>query len=227
MRLIIEEIMEALQSDQNIAGKYLSIDLGKQLQKSSALTWKHDYPVAIINTSNRVSSITTSSRPEHKNIFDKDGSTKEIWKDDELRSVASLTPEYLQTVSMMCLLEPSHRPLRFANKRPLDHWKKLQDVEGVLAMIEIGTFDAKHDICEVETSLRDIIRKRKEIAALKDIAFVWIAAVHREKDISKVMEHYFHSERLEIDAGEMVYHLGWSETLRAISMRSFVCLPKK
>ena len=72
----------------------------------------------------------------------------------------------------------------------------------------------------VEFRLRELIRKRKEVHALKEVGFIWMAIT--KKDASKVFKHYFDENYLVIDGQ---YHIGWKDKLKDISMRHFVYPP--
>ena len=181
--------------------------------------WKCDYPIAIIHSYDRMK--TASSQVQFKELIDKDGKTPEQYTDETLLRLYKSTPESLKSVRLLALSHEPEQPVNYRVKRPNDFWKKIQDVEHIRASFDYHSFDVKDDICKVEFELREVIRKQKEVHSFKEIGFIWMAIT--EQDVSKVFHHYFQENYILIDGK---YHLGWSETLKAINMRYFVCPPK-
>ena len=190
----------------------------------SGFVYKTDYPIALVNAKSRIKNSSDAMLFESKKLFDDSGLTPEHPSSSLLNTIASIGTAYLQSVSIMCLEKEPEKPLLFQVKRTNDYWKKIQDVSHMSAMIETSLFSDDIDVCDVEFTLREIIRKRKEVHALKDVGFVWIAAT--TSDVSKVIQHYFHDNYTLVKTEEQTFHIAWSSTLRAISMRSFVCPPK-
>jgi hypothetical protein len=58
---------------------------------------------------------------------------------------------------------------------------------------------------------------------LKDVGFVWIAAVTDSEEVEGIFEHYFHQNHTQVKSSDenCSYWIGWSNTLRNISMRTF------
>lgn len=226
MTQLIDELQKVLQ-DLTVDDLSSKQAIAQKLQKQSQFFWQADYPIAVIHSKGRMQDNKTASRFENGNLFDKNGLTPVQWKRDQLAFIADNAPEYLQTVSLMCMKKNADKPLVFAAKRENDYWKKLQDIEHIEAMIEISYFVTDTDECQVEYTLREIIRKRKEVGALKGVGFIWIAVVPQKQNIDRVMTHYFHDNHIQIHIDDSIIHIGWSETLKTVNMRYFVCLPTK
>ena len=190
----------------------------------SNLLYKADYPIALINAKERMEKREDTILFENKQLFDEMGLTPTHLSELQFHTIAGIGSKYLQRVSIMCLEKEPEKPLLFQVKRTNDYWKKIQDVSHISAMIETSLFSDDIDVCAVEFTLREIIRKRKEVHALKDVGFVWIAVT--SSDVSEVFKHYFHDNYTFVKIDRQSFHIGWSSTLRAISMRSFVCPPK-
>ena len=221
MTEVITAIQNALGSD--MKRDKLTTSLAKALDSSDFL-WRPDYPIALIDAKGRVDQDKDILLFENRHLFDEMGKTPGYPSQAQLDTIAEIGMQYLQCVSIMCLhREPDNTPL-FQTKRKNDYWKKIQDVAHIKSMVEISEWHDDVEVCSVEFALREIIRKRKEVHALKDVGFVWIAAT--TSDVSNVFQHYFHDNYIVVKTEEQVFHLGWSSTLRAISMRSFVCPPK-
>lgn len=191
---------------------------------SSPIIWELDYPIALVNAKSRIEASEDIQRFEENHLFDDYGLTPIQPSSQQFSNITEIGNKYLQRVSIMCLnSEPETLP-HFQTKRQHDYWKKIQDVGHIKSMVEISEWYGDVDVCAVEFSLREIIRKRKEVHALKDVGFVWIAAT--TSDVAKVFQHYFHDNHTTVKTEEQTFHIGWSSTLRAISMRSFVCPPQ-
>jgi len=200
----------------------------EHVQKHSRFLWQAHYPIAVIHSKKRMHDKETVLQFESENLFDRDGLTPTQWQTDQLEFVADNAPKYLQSVSLMCLKKTADKPLAFAAKRENDYWKKIQNSEHIEAMAEVTSFTKNGDNeCQVESALREIIRKRKEISALKGVAFISIAVARQGQKIDRVMTHYFHDNHSQIHIDDSIIHIGWSETLKAINMRYFVCPPTK
>jgi len=190
----------------------------------SPFIWELDYPIALVNAKGRMEEVKDIKHFEAKHLFDESGVTPLQPSILQLNAIAEIGSRYLQRVSIMCLeYEPESPPL-FQIKHQNDYWKKIQDVTHIKSMIETAVWQDGIGVCDVEFSLREIIRKRKEVHALKDVGFVWIAVT--SDDVSEVFRHYFHDNYTLIKTETQSFHIGWSPTLREINMRYFVCPPK-
>lgn len=193
-------------------------DLTQTLLDSDTL-WKHNYPIAIVHDYSRIKS--SAAKALFGPLIDNDGKTPEHYSDETLESIRLEAPESIQWAKLLALKHEPMQPVRYKAKYPKDFWKKIQDVEHIRASFDYCQFEEEADICKVEFELREIIRKRKEVHAFKGLGFIWMAI--SSQDLSKVFRHYFSENYQLIDDR---YHLGWSESLKAINMRYFVCPPK-
>lgn len=221
MKEVITEIQSAMA---NITtGETFNESLVNALSDSDFL-WRPDYPIALVNAKSRIDENSDLASFEAADLFDENGLTPTHPSGMQFGAIADIGNKYLQCVSIMCLMrEPETTPL-FQVKRQNDYWKKIQDVSHIKSMVETSEWQEDVGVCDVEFSLREIIRKRKEVHALKDVGFVWIAVT--SCDVSEVFRHYFHDNYTLVKTERQGFHIGWSSSLRAISMRDFVCPPK-
>ncbi|MDA3947095.1 MAG: hypothetical protein PF439_10510 [Helicobacteraceae bacterium] len=190
----------------------------------SDFLWQSDYSIALVNTTKRIEDSADIKLFEAEALVDETGLTPAHPSPLQLRAIADIGTKYLQRVSIMSLKSEHDTPPLFQVKRQNDYWRKIQDVDPIKAMVEVSSWREDVGVCDVEFSLREIIRKRKEVHALKDVGFVWIAVT--SSDISEVFRHYFQENYAFVQTDKQSFHIGWSSTLQAISMRDFVCTPK-
>lgn len=220
MTALIDEIKNAL------AQASPAKDLLHNLE-ASPYRFRQDYPVALIHSASQLDDPADLQWLNEHSLLDQNGHTPTQPSSEQLESLADGRPQYLKSVSIMCLNEEPANPLRFSVKRPHDYWKKIQDVKHIKAMIEISHCDDKSDLCSAEFALREIIRKRKEVHALKDLGFIWMAVCPtKTTELSALFNHYFKDKHAIVKTDMHTYQLGWSDTLRGISMRDFVCPPR-
>ena len=181
------------------------------------MSFKKDFPVAYIHSQTRMLDHTT--KEVLKELLDTDGFTPSYPSEENLHFIKQTYPDLIQSVSYMCLKkEPTHT-LLYTNKLKNDYWKKLKDVDHIHAVFDIAKIQ-NEKICKAEFSLREVIRKRKEVHALKDLSYIYLA--QSSEDISTVFEHYFGKKTLCINGK---YYIGYTKCLRDINMRYFVCQP--
>jgi hypothetical protein len=220
MTQLIDEIKNAL------AQASPAKDLLHILEDSNYV-FKQNYPIALINSASRLDDPADLQSFKEQSLLDEDGHTPVQPSTEQWEFLANKKPQYLKSVSIMCLQHEFARPPRFSVKRPHDYWKKIQDVEHIQAMVEISHCDDRTDLCAAEFPLREIIRKRKEVHALKEVGFLWIAVCPTEvTELSELLIHYFNDNYAVVKTDMHTYYLGWNETLREISMRNFICPPK-
>ena len=195
--------------------------------EDSDFIFKQNYHIALIHSPLQLDDPSELQWFKEHILLDESGHTPTQPSNEQLESIADNRPQYLKSVSIMCLKHEPVKPLRFSVKRPHDYWKKIHDVGHIQAMLEISHCDDQTDLCAAEFALREIIRKRKEVHALKEVGFIWIAVCPTEvTELSELLTHYFNDNYAMVKTDMHTYHLGWNETLREISMRNFVCPPK-
>lgn len=226
MKKILDEIITALSSIQvsSIKNTAEMINtLASSLQEKGDYSWEKYYPIAIVHTKERIKEESIRRVFLEQGILDNDGLTETKISRSICSQIAKLAPQYVQQVGMMVFgIHEKKDTIEFLAKRPHDFWKKLASSEGMEAMVEMEYVGAM-DSAQIEYELREVIRKRKENSALKDVGFIWIAAVTKGDGAQGVFEHYFHENYTEVQSpeGKGSYWIGYSHTLRDVSMRTF------
>jgi len=220
MQKVIQAIKETLQDH-----GFENIDT--RLSQQSDYLWEKSYPIAVVHHKSRIKGDKLISFLEDEDLLDSEGFTPHLYTKDQLVLLSQKIPNYLQSASMMCLTKPTPYPLAFKNKYPKDYWKKLQSINHIKSIIEFSTFDESDTLCSSEFTLREIMRKRKEVNLLKGIGFVWIAQIPKTISLESLMKHYFNDHFTIVEKDDIAYYIGWSKTLQGINMRYFVCPPKK
>ena len=195
--------------------------------ENSDFVFRQNYPIALIHSALQLDDPSELQWFKEHNLLDEIGHTLTQPSNEQLESLADDKPQYLKSVSIMCLKHEPVKPLSFSVKLPQDYWQKSQDVGHIHAMVEISHCDDLTDLCAAEFALREIIRKRKEVHALKEVGFIWIAVCPVElTELSELFNHYFNDNYAIVKTDMHTYHLGWDDTLRNIRMRDFVCPPQ-
>lgn len=195
--------------------------------EGSDFLFRQNYPIALIHSASQLDDPVDLQWFKKHSLLDESGRTPTQPSNEQLKSIAEDRPQYLKSVSIMCLKQEPVEPLKFSVKRPHDYWKKIQDVGHIQSMLEISHCDDRTDLCAAEFALREIIRKRKEVHALKEVGFIWLAVCPTEvTELSELFNHYFNDNYAIVKTGMHTYHLGWDDALRNISMRNFVCPPQ-
>lgn len=226
MKKIINEIITALSSTKvtYIKNTVEMIDtLVACLQEKGDYSWEKHFPIAIVHTKERIKEENIRRALSDQGILGNDGFTDTKVSRSVCSQIALLAPQCIQQVGMMVFgVHEKKDTIEFTPKRPHDFWKKLASSEGMEAMVEME-YVAAMDSAKIEYELREVIRKRKENSALKDIGFIWIAAVTQGDEAQGVFEHYFHENHTEVQSpdGKGSYWIGYSSTLRDVSMRTF------
>ena len=182
------------------------------------MSFKKEFPVAYVHSQTRLKD--EASKEAFKAMLNEDGFTPNYLTQENLNFLNTDYPQFIQKVSYMCVKkEPKGAPF-YTNKNTNDYWKKIKDVELFNAVFDIESIKDEK-LCEAEFNLREVIRKRKEVHALKDIGYIYLA--ESTEDISEVFEHYFGKKTVLIDGK---YYIGYAKRLRDINMRYFVCAPE-
>jgi len=181
------------------------------------ISFKKDFPVAYIHSQTRIKNAQTKKALE--SLLDENGLTPTHPNQEEFSLMRKNAPALLQSVSYLCLKKEPAETISYAPKNPNDYWKKIQDIEHINAVFDIA-HPTDEEVCEAEFTLREVIRKRKEVHALKGLGYILL--IDSSKDISKVFDHYFGKHYSCINDR---YYLGWTKALKDINMRYFVCQP--
>ena len=201
-------------------------NLDEQLGKCGSFIWEMNYPIAVVHSSERIKEKEIVTLFQKQQFLNKEGFTHSSYDKEQLDFLSDNAPQYLQMATMMCLKTQTPYPQPFKSKFPKDYWKKMQETDHVKSVIEMSSFTDKDTKCSVEFSLREVMRKRKEVNVLKKLGYVWIAEIPKTIDIEVVFKHYFLENYSVVYVKEMAYLIGWNETLGGINMRYFVCPPK-
>ncbi|MDA7817285.1 hypothetical protein N9A28_03750 [Sulfurimonas sp.] len=185
----------------------------------SSPVWKLKYPLAVIHSLHR--SKTELTTIHFRELVDADGKTPNTYEDETLVKLGTNAAEAFQYADFIALKGDANPQIVFKEKNEKDFWKKIQNVDHIEATFDYTEFTSDEDASKVEFDLREIIRKRKEVHALKEVGFIWMAIT--ESDSSKVFEHYFGENYKCIDNK---YYIGWSDKLKDINMRYFVYTPE-
>lgn len=223
MKALIDELAVALTKIETTED--LNSALNDILQASTAYHYQKNYPIAIVNTKERIKDENTIAYLNTQNLLDTNGLTPTHYTMDLLEKLSNEASAYLQFTDLVCTTDSSVKALEFRYKYPKDRWKKIQNVAHIKSIIEISMFAPDADSCRIEHTFREIIRKRKEVNALKNIGFIWIAALDPQQTADAVFKHYFDNAYTIVNA-QQKYYIGWSRTLKEINMRYFVCPPK-
>lgn len=227
MKEIIDEIIAVLSSPQwacvNNTEGMIDI-LANHLPTKGKYRWEKKFPIAIVHSQERIKEKKIQKKFAEQGILDTHGFTTSKITRSVCNEIAISSPQYIQEVDIMVFnTHEQSDTVELTPKRPQDFWKKLASSNGMEAMLEMHYF-AEKDSSKIEFELREVIRKRKENSALKDVGFIWIAAVGESEVAQGVFEHYFHKNYRQIkrsDEGNCSYWIGWSSTLRSLSMRTF------
>lgn len=185
------------------------------------------YPVAIVHEQTRMTEPSAHTFFQDHGLLDTEGFTPCTYTKNQLQALTTQVPQYIQNVNFIFSKTKSVPHPLFFNKFKHDYWKKIQSVDGLEAVVDVSTLTTHTHKCDAETTLRDIIRKRKEVHQLKKLTFVWIVEVIGENaHIETVMKHYFENAYSVIQNNEKTYYIGWSAPLQSINMRYFVCPPE-
>ncbi|HHH19577.1 MAG TPA: hypothetical protein ENK86_03550 [Campylobacterales bacterium] len=216
MDAIINALSKALHSEH---------PLQEALKDDSEHTWHPNYPVAIVHEKHRIKEENIIGALESAELFLPDDVTPTHYNEMMIDFFRNNAPHYLKQLSWMCLEKQRHSSYTFYEKRPHDYWKKVQNPGDFQAAVEYSIYTQPQDICSIESDLRDILRRNKEVPSLKEIPFIWIAKTPSSEDIRRLLEHYFLDKYQMILHGEQVIYIGWNTKLQDVNMRHFVCPP--
>ena len=161
---LIKELQKALQhAPTNIQIK----DALHLLFNESHYGCQKDYPVAVVHEKTRISDPSSLTFFTQNNLLDTEGFTPGDYDDTQIEQIVSQAPDYIQRVNYIVAHSKVIPQPTFFNKFKHDYWKKIQSVDGLEAVIDVSLFNKEATDCEVEASLRAIIRKRKEVHQLK------------------------------------------------------------
>jgi len=213
---MIDELKDALKSSQSLM---------EALNEKSSFYWQENYPVAVVHESVRIKEKDIVEFLRDNELLNSNGFSPNHYTDEMITVLDSSAPQYIKKVSIMCLEGEPHTSYIFKEKRPHDYWKKVENSGNFKAVIELSSYDASKDICQIESELRDIMRSSKEVPSVKEIGFIWVVAVLKSIDLNRLLKHYFIDKYEIIQKEDQTIYIGWSDTLKEVNMRYFVCPP--
>lgn len=221
---LIQELQGALQHSASHIQIQASLHL---LFNESTYGCQKEYPVAVVHEKTRITKPSSLAFFTQNDLIDTEGFTPCTYDDAQIEQIVTHAPGYIQRVNFIVAKNKTIPQPTFFNKFKHDYWKKIQSVDGLEAVIDVSALRKDASDCEVEASLRAIIRKRKEVHQLKKLTFIWIVESEGENpSVETVLQHYFKEDQAVVRNAEKTYYIGWSSPLQSINMRYFVCPPE-
>ncbi len=216
MTKIIDELKDILKTNKSLI---------ESLNEKSSFAWQEDYPVAVVHESIRIKEKDIVESLKQEKLLNSEGFSPNHYTDEMIAVLDCSAPQYIKKVSVMCLKGEAHTSYTFKEKRPHDYWKKVENQGTFQAVIELSNYDESKDICQIESDLRNIMRSSKEVPSVKEIGFIWIVTVPSSIDLNRLLKHYFNDNYDVIQKEDQMIYIGWSDTLKEVNMRYFVCPP--
>jgi hypothetical protein len=170
------------------------------------------------------SDVLDNDKALHDNIENLMTETELVWRKDYTIAVAKDDSKTKVANFMVCdKLDETKQT--FKVKREKDFWKKLEAREDYQAVVECSLFSRDTPLCEVETIGRDIMRSRKEVPSVATKGFVWVVHIAPQENLDKLFQLYFKEDYITLQQDEARYYIGWTENLKELDMRNFICDP--
>ncbi|PHR56347.1 MAG: hypothetical protein COA44_08295 [Arcobacter sp.] len=182
------------------------------------MSFIQDLPIAYIHSQTRLPDLKT--REAFSKLLDKDGFTPTSPSQEEFAFMKDNFPSVLLSATYICVKKAPKKAFSYKTKNTHDYWKKIQEVQDFEAIFEISKI-VNEKPCEAEFTLRENVRKRKEVHALKPLGFIYLA--DSCEDLSELYQHYFGKKFVCVNER---YYIAWAKTLKEINMRYFLCPPK-
>jgi hypothetical protein len=160
----------------------------------------------------------------HDNIESLMQETSLVWRKDYTIAVAKDDSKRKVANFMVCnKLDEAEQT--FKVKREKDFWRKLEVRDDYEAVVECSLFSRDTPLCEIETIGRDLMRSRKEVPSVASKGFVWVVHIAPQENLDKLFQLYFKEDYLTLNQDEARYYIGWTDNLKALDMRNFICDP--
>jgi hypothetical protein len=170
------------------------------------------------------SDVLDNDKALHENIESLMQETSLVWHKDYTIAVAKDDSKTKVANFMVCdRLDETEQT--FKVKREKDFWKKLEAREDYQAVVECSLFSRDTPLCKIETVGRDIMRSRKEVSSVAEKGFVWVVHIGPQENIDSLFQLYFNEDYITLNQDEAKYYIGWTENLKALDMRNFICDP--
>ena len=170
------------------------------------------------------SDVLDNDKALHENIENLMQETALVWRKDYTIAVAKDDSKTKVANFMVCDKLDETEPT-FKVKREKDFWKKLQPRDDYKVVVECSLFSRDTPLCEVETVGRDIMRSRKEVPSVAVKGFVWVVHITPQENLDKLFQLYFKEDYITLNQDEAKYYIGWTENLKGLDMRNFICDP--
>jgi len=170
------------------------------------------------------SGVLDNDKALHDNLEDLMQETNFVWRKDYTIAV-SKDDKKTKIANLMVCNKLDETPQTFKVKRELDFWKKLQPREDYKVVVECSLFSQDTPLSTIETVGRDIMRSRKEVPTVAGLGFVWVVHLTPQENIDKLFHLYFGEDYITLQQDEAKYYIGWTENLKGLDMRNFICDP--
>ncbi len=160
----------------------------------------------------------------HENILNLMQETNFVWRKDYTIAV-SRDEQRTKVANFMVCNKLDEREQTFKVKRERDYWKKLQPREDYEIVVECSLFSRDTELCSIEKIGRDIMRSRKEVPAVAALGFVWVVHIGPQENLDNLFALYFKEDYITLSQDEAKYYIGWTENLKGLDMRNFICDP--
>jgi len=168
--------------------------------------------------------IVTGEKDIHSSIEELIEESSYFWKKDYLIAVAKDNSKK-KIVNLMVSLKENTLAPTFKVKREHDFWKKLDFREEYKAVVEFSNIIPDTSAAQIEKLGRDIMRSRKEVATVGNLGFVWVVHVSPIDNLDAIFQLYFNENHITLSQDEAKYYIGWSDKLKELNMKKFVCDP--
>ncbi len=160
----------------------------------------------------------------HKNIMDLMEASSFIWREDYTIAV-SKDDKKTKVANLMVCNKLDEAEQTFKVKREKDYWKKLEPRDDYEAVVECSLFSKETTLCAIETVGRDIMRSRKEVPTVAAKGFVWVVHIGPQENLDSLFQLYFKEDYITLNQDEAKYYIGWTDNLKSLDMRNFICDP--
>ncbi|HHD75332.1 MAG TPA: hypothetical protein ENK95_00745 [Campylobacterales bacterium] len=160
----------------------------------------------------------------HENIEALMEETSFVWRKDFTIAEAK-DGSKTKVANFMVCDTLNEAPQTFAVKRELDFWKKLQPREDYKVVVETSLFSQSTSLYDIETEGRNIMRSRKEVPTVAGLGFIWVVHLTPQENIDNLFHLYFGEDHITLQQDEAKYYIGWTENLKSLDMRNFICDP--
>ncbi len=168
--------------------------------------------------------ILDNNKALHENILNLMQESVFVWRKDYIIAVGKDDKKTKIANIMVCnTLDETKQTFKF--KREKDYWKKLETRNDYEAVVECSFFSPDTPLCKIETIGRDIMRSRKEVPSVGLKGFVWVVHIGPQENLDSLFALYFKEDYITLNQDESKYYIGWTESLKGLDMRNFICDP--